>query len=417
MHSQKQTDFGLEKVLSAGSSSSHQYARSVVANFERCEKITLHSDDADEWAEGEIPFGFIIDGSAPEGTLARLKLSWLNRHCLIIGPTGVGKSNLGRILASGLMEHVPIMIFDRTGDHIGVNPDRLTVFPIRHLRLNPNEEPKGVPYDDWLEIYSSVFIHSLILTDVSRGSFVQLARYANERFKPDDESLRTSVYEQRIALKELKPKSFRDNARMAYWSRLEDRYDNIITSALGDVFACYKGHDLIGLLNENIVFDCKGVSSHFLRILVPLIIAKIYCYRLYNDQGSRPLHAVMIEEAEDIFGIRDQGGLLENPIDDMVRRVRGRGEFLIGLNQTYTTLSRALRSNVYVQFMLGATNAAERTEIGRSIGLSQEQWKDALSLDTPRAFVSIEGKKPLLVSIPEYKVKQNASKKANLLSG
>jgi len=292
---------------------------------------------------------------------------------------------------------------------------KLIIFPIRNLRLNPNEEPEGVPYDDWLEIYSSVFIHSLILTDVSRGSFVQIARYANERFKSSDETLRTSIYEQRLALKELKPKSYRDNARITYWSRLEDRYDNIITSALGDVFACYKGHDIIGLLSENIVFDCKGVSSHFLRILIPLIIAKIYCYRLYNDQGNKPLHAIMVEEAEDIFGIKDHGGLLENPIDDMVRRVRGRGEFLIALNQTYTTLSRALRSNVYVQFMLGATNATERTEIGRSIGLREDQWKDALNLDTPKAFVAIEGKMPLLVSIPEYKVNRNEPKKTNLI--
>jgi len=120
MPSKKLTDFGLKKALLAGGSSTHPHARSVVSNFERCENISYKSGDSEEWTKGEIPFGFIIDGSASENTLARLKLSWLNRHCLIIGPTGVGKSNLGRILASELMHHVPIMIFDRTGDHSDV---------------------------------------------------------------------------------------------------------------------------------------------------------------------------------------------------------------------------------------------------------------------------------------------------------
>lgn len=401
MRSRKTKNSGMDIAIAAASMSSHPLARSAVANYERC-KIFQARTDISDWLEGEIPFGFIEDGAASKDIIAYLKLNDMNRHCLIIGPSGVGKSNLARILAAELMEHVPLMIFDRAGDHVNAYPKKTRIFPIRNLRINPNEEPPGVPYEDWLEIYSSILIHSLILTDVSRGSFVQLIRHSNEKFPRNSEGLRSSIYEQRLAISDLKPKSFRDQPRLVYWSRIEDRFDNILTSALGDIFSCYRGHDLVQLLNENIVFDCKGVSSQVLRILIPLMIAKIYCYRLYNEQGGRPLHGILLEEAENIYGKSHVTGFLENPLDDLTRRVRGRGEFLIVINQTCTTLSAALRSNVYIQFMLGATNVLERTEMGRSIGLKDEQWEEALQLDTPRAFVSIEGKSPLLVWIPEY---------------
>ena len=56
--------------------------------------------------------------------IAKLKLKDLNRHALIIGPSGVGKTNVTRVLADGLMDHIPIMIFDRTGDHIKAYKDK-----------------------------------------------------------------------------------------------------------------------------------------------------------------------------------------------------------------------------------------------------------------------------------------------------
>ena len=157
MHWQKGAkDHGMNKALEGGIRSPHPYSRSVVANYERFRGVTNRSRDADYWTEGEIPFGFIEDGTSPRGTLAKLKLSALNRHCLIVGPSGVGKSNLGRILADGLMEHVPLWIFDPIGDHIEAYKKKPIIFPIRNLRLNPNEEPPGVPHDDWIETYSPV---------------------------------------------------------------------------------------------------------------------------------------------------------------------------------------------------------------------------------------------------------------------
>jgi hypothetical protein len=95
---------------------------------------------------------------------------------------------------------------------------------------------------------------------------------------------------------------------------------------------------------------------------------------------------------------------MESPIDDLTRRIRGQGEFIVVANQTLLTLRDALKNNVYIQFMLGATNSVERTAMGRSIGLREDQWEDALNLDKPRAFVSVEGKKPLLISIPKYRM-------------
>lgn len=397
-------NIGLEKALKGGSSSPHPHARSVVAGFERFLSITEKRDISD-WLEGEIRFGFIEDGSAPKGTIARLKLKDANRHILILGPTGSGKTMLTKVLSKELMEHIFIMIFDITGDHVNAYTENKKpyIIPIKNIRINPNEEPPGVPYDEWAGIYPYVLGYSLKITDVSIGSFVQLIRYSEERFKVGN-GLRCSIYELRSAISEIRPKSYRDHAKSTYWSRLEDRFDSMLSSTLGNIFACYKGHDIIDLLNRNIIFDCRGVSSQVLRILIPIILLKIYCYRLYCEQSGMPLHGIILEEAESVFSRAGFGGIIENPLDQFARRIRGRSEFLICINQTRNSLSDGILSNSNVQFMLGATDDVERSSMGRSMGLRNDQWEDATRLKQPYAFVAIEGKEPLLVSIPKHRM-------------
>jgi hypothetical protein len=299
-------DHGLKNAVQAGSGSSHPYSRSVIANYERLFDVSSDATkDIDFWTEGEIPIGFAEDGSLPKGTIVKLRTNACGQHVLLIGPTGFGKTNLLFILAEGLMKNgVYLWIFDPMRRHVNAyRRGDVIVFPIGNLRYNPNLEPPGVPYEDWLEVYTSVLAYSLILTDVSRGSLVQLIKYSNECFERKNEGLRSSIYEQRLAIQKLKPRSYRDYAKMAYWSRVEDRYDNMITSALGQIFACYRGHNLVNLLKKNIVFDCKGVSSFVLRVLIPQMVAWINCFKLYNDQGGSPLHGIFIEEGEYIYGI------------------------------------------------------------------------------------------------------------------
>ena len=177
MHWQRRiNDPGLNKAIRAGIGSPHPYSRAVIGNYERYNRVSSRSGDTDYWTEGEIPVGFIADGSAPRGTILRLKKTAIRKNCVLIGASGLGKTNCVRIIVDGLRENkIPLTIFDPTGDHINAyrkkNP---IIFPIKNLRINPNQEPPGVPYDDWVEVYIPALLRTLILTDVSKGSFTQL---------------------------------------------------------------------------------------------------------------------------------------------------------------------------------------------------------------------------------------------------
>ena len=396
MAKQRRKDEGFIRAVAGAQSSSHPLARSAASGLDRFAEL-VKEDDLDHFLSGEVPFGFLGESDK----LLSLKLSQINKHVLVIGPTGSGKTVLVMVLADALMKHINCIIFDRTGDHIlayrNYNP---VVIPISNLRLNPNEPPPGVPFSEWLELYSSVLVRTLMLTDVSRGTLIQIIRYVNENFSRAGEGIYPSIYKMRLAIDEIRPRSYRDSARMQYWSRIEDRFDFMINSVIGQIFACYKSHSLEWLLSRNVVFDCRGVSAQILKIVIPILLTKIYFYRLYN-QDDASMHAIILEEAEDVFGTRKGASFLENPLDDLIRRVR-RGEAIIVLNQSYSTLSAALRSNVHVQFMMGSSNAYERTEMGRSIGIRGDLWEDALSLTIPYAIAAVEGKEPKLVSIPEY---------------
>ena len=390
---------GFEIALLAARSSHNSMSRAVASGFKLCERIS-EKPDYGTWTSGEIPIGFIKDGGAKKPVLLRLNLAWLPRNTLILGRSGSGKSHLCKVILHGLMSHLNVMVFDRLKDYTdSFKTKDVIVIPAENLRINPLEAPRGVPYEKWIEYLSSVFVHSMLLTDVSRGSMMQLIKYAGEKFKPDNGIC--SLYELKLAIGDLKSRYLKEFSRLAYWSRLEDRIDNVLHSPLGRIFGCYKGHDLETLLSKNVIIDVSGLAAHSVRVLESVMMNSIFCYRLFNNQGGHPIHAVVIEEAEDVFGEKAKG-IIENPMDDVVRRIRGRGECLIMLNQSYKSLNPGLRANAFTHIMLGMSRPDERFELGRAMGLEEEQWEDAVMLDRPDAFVSIEGKKPVLISIPPY---------------
>ncbi|MEM0998059.1 MAG: helicase HerA-like domain-containing protein [Bacteroidota bacterium] len=95
--------------------------------------------------EGEniILGGAMIDGEVQTGTYVNLPLSTLNRHGLIAGATGTGKTKTLQVLAENLsMMSVPVLLMDIKGDLSG-----LGAASDGHRKIDERHESIGIPWE------------------------------------------------------------------------------------------------------------------------------------------------------------------------------------------------------------------------------------------------------------------------------
>ena len=87
--------------------------------------------------------GAMLDGETQTGTLVRIPLKTLNRHGLIAGSTGSGKTKTLQILAEQLSRHgVPSLLMDIKGDLSGI-----AVPSGGHPKIDERHAAIGVPFE------------------------------------------------------------------------------------------------------------------------------------------------------------------------------------------------------------------------------------------------------------------------------
>ncbi len=94
--------------------------------------------------------GPMFEGEIPSGALVKVPLRTMNRHGLICGATGSGKTKTLQVIAEQLsLSGVPVLLMDVKGDlsglaQPGVTNDKITA---RHARLGLPYEPQGLPVE------------------------------------------------------------------------------------------------------------------------------------------------------------------------------------------------------------------------------------------------------------------------------
>lgn len=94
--------------------------------------------------------GALWQGQVPEGALVQVPLRTMNRHGLICGATGSGKTKTLQILAEQLsLKGVPTLLMDVKGDLSGIAAPGTANEKIteRHGRLGVAFEPQGLPVE------------------------------------------------------------------------------------------------------------------------------------------------------------------------------------------------------------------------------------------------------------------------------
>jgi hypothetical protein len=394
---------------------------------------------ADRRDKGDFTIGNIVNGSEKlDENLYSIPVEDLNRHGLIVGITGGGKSNTSKSLLMALWnEHrKPFMVIESAKREYwelanvrGFEND-LLVFTLgaedKHsvpFRMNPFEKIGNVPLQTHIDYLLATF----------KASF--------ELFPPMPFVLETSVYRiyENLGWDILKNENM---IGIEQYPTLDDLYNKIdvIVDELGydsrlksDITAALKAriHSLrVGgkgammntpqsvsmehLLSRPIVMELEDIGDDDVKAFVMgILLVQLYEYRkqkLKEENVSKKSfeHLIVIEEAHRLLANVSSGGEGANPrakavefFTNLLAEIRSYGQGFLIADQVPTKLAPDTLKNTNLKIVHRIVMKEDRELIGQSMNMNEEQVDYISTLQRGYAAVYAEGDtRPKLVKMP-----------------
>ncbi|MEP2937751.1 MAG: helicase HerA-like domain-containing protein [Gilvibacter sp.] len=331
----------------------------------------------------------MLNGETVTDAYVRVPLKTLNRHGLIAGATGTGKTKTLQILAENLSDHgIPVLLMDMKGDLSGIaqpSPGHPKIDE-RHAKIGFDFEAKNFP----VEILSlSEQAGVRLRATVSEFGPVLLSRILN--VSETQAGIISIIFkycdDNKLPLLDLK-----DFKKVLQYSTNEgkkefaDDYGRISPSSTGailrriveleqqggDIFFGEKSFDTADLLRVNDdgrgyinivrLTDIQDRPKLFSTFMLSLL-AEIYSTFPEQGDSGRPELVIFIDEAHLIF--KEASDALLNQIESIVKLIRSKGVGLYFVTQNPTDVPDAVLSQLglKVQHALRAFTAKDRKAI------------------------------------------------------
>lgn len=330
-----------------------------------------------------------MDGEViPEAEIA-LPLSTLNRHGLLAGATGTGKTKSFQLIAEGLSNaSVPVLLMDIKGDLSGIAaPGTLNEkISERYKKLNLNWQPgsfpaeflslskeKGVRLRATVSEFGPILLSKILgLNDTQGGVVAMLFKYCDDNQLPLLD-LKDFIKVLQYAANEGK-------------QELQNTYGNISTTSIGtilrkvielqqqgaDGFFGEKSFEVQDLMRMN--DDGKGIIS-ILRVtdlqdrpklfssFMLQMLAEIYATMPEEGDLDKPKLVIFIDEAHLIFQEATQS-LLEQ-IETIIKLIRSKGIGIYFCTQSPMDIPASVlgQLGLKIQHALRAFTASDRKVI------------------------------------------------------
>lgn len=331
----------------------------------------------------------MLNGQPQPGAPVRIPLKTLNRHGLIAGATGTGKTKTLQIISEQLSEKgIPVLMMDIKGDLSGVAaaaevnpkiverhqkleiPYETAAYPVELLTLS--DEPGTRLKSTVSEFGPVLFSKILNLSDTQAGIISIIFKYADDKSLPllDLKDLRKIL---QYATEEGKEEIEREYGRISTTSTGSIMRNIVALEQQGaNVFfgePSFEVQDLLrideqgrGYLNIIRLTDIQD-KPHLFSTFMLSLLAEIY--NTFPEQGDtgRPELVIFLDEAHLIF---DQASsVLLNQIENMVKLIRSKGVGLFFVTQNPTDVPDAVLSQLglKVQHALRAFTAKDRKAI------------------------------------------------------
>lgn len=355
--------------------------------------------------------GAIFDGQPVENTLVNLPLKTLNRHGLIAGATGTGKTKTLQVIAENLSKNgVPVLLMDLKGDLSGLAKagEEKAFITERHKKIGvpfvPQDFPvelltiseqNGVRMRATVSEFGSVLLSRILdLSDVQEGVLAVIFKYcddhnyplldlkdlkkilqfATEEGKEDFEKeygaiAKTSTSAILRKIVELE----HQGAELFFGERSFEPADLLRTNS--------KGEGYVNIIRLTDIQDRPKMFSTFMLSLLAEI------YTTFPEEGDlqKPKLVIFIDEAHLIFN--EASKTLLNQLENIVKLIRSKGVGLIFCTQNPTDVPDAVLSQLgmKVQHALRAFTAKDR----KAIKLTAENYPTSEYYDTTEVLTSL----------------------------
>ena len=348
----------------------------------------------------------ILDGEPVADAKVTIPLKTLNRHGLIAGATGTGKTKTLQVLAENLSDKgIPVLLMDMKGDLSGLAmpspghpkiderhekigiPFHASGFPVEILTLS---EQDGVRLRATVSEFGPVLLSRILdLTDTQSGIIAILFKYA------DDNGLLL------LDLKDLK--KILQFATREGKDEIEEEYGRISTASTGAILrkiveleqqggdkffgersfevqdltrVADDGRGIISILRLTDIQDRPKLFSTFMLQLLAEI------YDTFPEQGDsgRPELIIFIDEAHLIFN--EASKALMSQLESIVKLIRSKGIGLYFVTQNPKDVPEAILAQLglKVQHALRAFTAKDR----KAIKLAAENYPDSEFYETKK---------------------------------
>ncbi len=346
----------------------------------------------------------MLEDETITNSFVKIPLKTLNRHGLIAGATGTGKTKTLQVFAENLSENgIPVLLMDVKGDLSG-----LAKASPGHIKIDERHEKIGLPFtakEFPVEILTiskqngarlratisefgpTLLSRILDLSDVQSGIVAILFQYCDDN---------------QMALLDLKDfKKILQFATQEGKNDIESKYGRISTASTGsilrkivaleqqggDLFFGERSFDVEDL--TRITDDGRGVIS-ILRLtdiqdkpqlfstFMLQLLAEVY--NTFPEQGDsdRPELVIFIDEAHLVF--ENASKTLSDQIESMVKLIRSKGVGIYFVTQNPKDIPADVLSQLglKVQHALRAFTAKDR----KAIKLAAENYPDSPFYDT-----------------------------------
>ena len=336
--------------------------------------------------------GAMLDGECIPETYIRVPLKTMNRHGLIAGATGTGKTKTLQIIAEQLSEQgVPVLLMDIKGDLSGLaqSGEENKAIAERHQKIGLPYRPKSMPVElmtisgsDGVTLratvteFGPVLISKLMeLNDVQSGVISVLFKYCDDHKLPlvdlrdFKKILQYSVNEGKEWINAeyglISPASV--SAIMRRIVELEQQgAEQFFGEPSFDVNDLLRhddqGNGYISIIRLTDIQNRPKLCSTFMLSLLAEIFAS------FPEQGDlpKPKLALFIDEAHLVFS--EASETLVNQIETIIKLIRSRGVGVFFCTQDPTDIPYKVlgQLGLKVQHALRAFTARDRKSIGRT---------------------------------------------------
>ena len=331
----------------------------------------------------------MLDGETITDALVRIPLKTMNRHGLIAGATGTGKTKTLQILAENLSEKgVPVLLMDMKGDLSGIAqpspghpkiderhekigfPFEAKKFPVEILTISDQD---GVRMRATVSEFGPVLLSRILdLTETQSGIVSVIFKYCDDNKLPlldlkDFKKMLNYVTEEG---KEEIQKEYGRMSASSTGSILRKIIE--IEQQGGDLFFGEKSFDTddllrtdrngMGYINILRLTDIQDRPKLFSTFMLSLL-AEIYATFPEQGDSDRPELVIFIDEAHLIFN--QASDALLDQIESIVKLIRSKGVGLYFVTQNPTDVPEAVlgQLGLKIQHALRAFTAKDRKAI------------------------------------------------------